>query len=257
VGLARGYLNRPDLTAEKFVPNPYGEAGSRMYRTGDIGRWLPDGNIEFIGRMDDQVKVRGFRIELGEVEGALRELDQVREAVVVAREDESGQKELIGYVVARQGQKLVVQEVREQLGRKLPQHMVPTGWVELDALPLNANGKVDRKALPAPSGARQVGREYVAPRTAMEEVLAEIWSQVLKVDRVGVHDDFFELGGHSLRAAQVISKIRSILSRDTTLKVLFESRTIESLATHLAKTNQKEPPTRIAKRSSRTQFVRS
>ncbi|MFN7609998.1 MAG: amino acid adenylation domain-containing protein, partial [bacterium] len=202
-GLARGYLNRPALTAEKFIANPYGEPGSRMYRTGDLGRYLPDGNIEFLGRIDHQVKIRGFRIELGEIENALLAHAQVREVVVLAREDDPGNKRLVAYVVgkaAAQAPSLTVSELRSHLGRTLPEYMVPTGWVFLDALPLNPNGKIDRKALPAPETTREdLGTEYVAPRTPTEELLAQIWAEVLKVERVGVFDRFRQLGGTSIQ----------------------------------------------------------
>ncbi|NNF93561.1 MAG: amino acid adenylation domain-containing protein, partial [Altererythrobacter sp.] len=211
-GLARGYLNRPELTAEKFIADPFSdEPHARLYRTGDWVRYQPDGNIEFIGRRDHQVKVRGFRIELGEIEAALGRLQPVQEAVVLLREDRPGDKRVVAYVVAEGEQAGLVEELRTQLKRELPDYMLPSAFVLLDALPLTPNGKVDRAALPAPEAADHLTAEYVAPRTPTEEILAGIWAEVLGVERVGVHDDFFELGGHSLLATQVISRVRQAL----------------------------------------------
>src|SRR5881394_1457353 len=179
-GLARGYLHRPDLTAERFVPNPFsGEGGERLYRTGDLGRWRGDGNIEFLGRMDEQVKIRGYRIEPGEIEAALREHGGVREAVVVAREEEGGEKRLVGYVVSEgSGGGVSVSELREYLKGRLPEYMVPSAFVSLEKLPLTPNGKLDRKALPAPDRRIEEGR-YVGPRNEVEEILCGIWTKVL------------------------------------------------------------------------------
>ncbi len=232
VGLARGYLRRPELTAERFVPHPFSDvAGARLYRTGDVVRYLPDGNLEFLGRLDDQVKIRGFRIECGEVEAALLGCVGVGEAVVVAREDAPGDKRLVGYVVPVDGSVLSTTELRESLRRVLPDYMVPSAFVVLDGLPLTPNGKVDRKALPAPDGSRpELGQEFVAPRTPTEELLAGIWCEVLGVDRVGVHDDFFALGGHSLLATQVVSRVRAAFQAELAVKSLFESSTLAGLA---------------------------
>jgi len=229
-GLARGYLNRPDLTAEKFVPDPFGEPGTRMYKTGDLARYLPDGNIEFLGRIDHQVKIRGFRIELGEIEEALRGCEGVREAVAQAREDEPGDKRLVAYVVPMSGA-ISVADLRNRLSAFLPEYMVPAAWVFLDALPLNSNGKIDHKALPAPELSRDgLDVDYVAPRNSIEELLAGIWAKVLKVERIGVHDNFFALGGHSLLAMQVVSRIRTALNTDLPLRVLFEASSLAALA---------------------------
>ena len=228
--LARGYRNRPELTAEKFIPNPFSnEPGARLYRTGDLVRYLPDGNLEFLGRIDEQVKIRGFRIELGEIEAVLAEHPAIREAAVIAREDIPGQKRLVAYIVPT-GSSVPNAEVAAYLREKLPDYMVPSSFVAMSALPLTANGKVDRKALPAPddSGSRQ--ESYVAPRTPVEEVLANIWAGILQRDRVGVHDDFFELGGHSLLATQVVSRVRQALVTELPLRALFETPTVAGLA---------------------------
>ena len=240
-GLARGYLNRPDLTAEKFVPNPFSsEPGSRLYRSGDLARYLPDGSIEFLGRVDNQVKIRGFRSELGEIESALRKHGRVREAVVVAREDSEkngkpADKRLVAYVVPNQGEALTVDELRGFLRQKLPEYMVPSVFVLLERLPLTPNGKVDRKALPAPDQSRpQLEDAFVAPRTRVEETLAGIWAKVLKLERVGIHDDFFELGGHSLLATQVMSRVRGAFQLNVPLRALFEKPTLGELATAIA-----------------------
>ncbi|WP_281174023.1 non-ribosomal peptide synthetase [Andreprevotia chitinilytica] len=231
-GLARGYLNRPDLTAEKFVPNPFGQAGARMYRSGDLARYLPDGRIDYLGRIDQQVKLRGFRIELGEIEATLMALPGVRSAVVLAREDVPGDKRLVAYVVADAGQKIEVSALREQLGQRLPDYMVPAHFMLLDQLPLTPNGKVDRKALPAPERSNDTVN-FVAPRNATETQLAAIWAEVLKLDRIGIHDNFFELGGHSLLATQVSSQLRRQLGRDLPLRQFFDHPTIAALATVL------------------------
>ncbi len=202
-GVARGYLNRPELTAEKFIPDPFSaEPGARMYKTGDLARYRPDGNIEFLGRADHQVKIRGFRIELGEIEAALGQHPAVREAVVLAREDAPGEKRLVAYVVAG-ARAADDDDLRRFLKEKLPEYMVPAVFVLLDALPLMPNGKIDRRALPAPDRSRpELDKAFVAPRTPTEELLAEIWAQLLDIERVGVHDNFFDLGGHSLLATQ-------------------------------------------------------
>jgi amino acid adenylation domain-containing protein/non-ribosomal peptide synthase protein (TIGR01720 family) len=231
-GLARGYLRRPDLTAEKFIPNPFSkEPGARLYKTGDLGRYLPDGNIEFLGRVDHQVKLRGFRIELGEIEAVLGQHSGVKEAAVIVREDRPDDKRLVAYFVSDQEPAPRVQELRNFLKEKLPEYMVPSTFVELEALPLTANGKVDRRALPAPSQDRQDQRAtFVAPRTPTEEMVASIFSQTLRVERVGVEDNFFDLGGHSLIATQVVSRIRDTLGVELPLRTLFEKPTVAGLA---------------------------
>ncbi|RYF23453.1 MAG: amino acid adenylation domain-containing protein, partial [Comamonadaceae bacterium] len=229
-GVARGYLGRPELTAEKFVPNPFAQPGARMYATGDLVRWLPDGKLEYLGRIDQQVKIRGFRIELGEIEAALRKLPQVRDAAVVAREDRPGDKRLVAYAVAQQeGEELDANAVRDALGKMLPEYMLPSQLMLLGALPLTPNGKVDRRALPAPDAA--AGDEhYVAPLTEVQEVLGRIWADVLKVERVGLKDNFFVLGGHSLLAVKLRSRVRSQLGVEMDLAQLFAHPVLEQFA---------------------------
>lgn len=232
VGLARGYLNRPGLTAERFVPDPFSRMpGARLYKTGDLARFVATGEIEFAGRMDQQVKVRGFRIELGEIETVLGQHPGVREAVVVAREDAPGGKRLIAYVVASEESPPTTSELREYLKRTVPEYMVPSSFVVLESLPLMATGKVDRNALPVPEQARpELAQVYVAPRTAVEEVLCRVFSEVLQVEPVGVCDSFFELGGHSLLATQVASRVRVAFQVELPLRRLFEAPTVERLA---------------------------
>jgi amino acid adenylation domain-containing protein len=231
-GLARGYLNRPALTAERFVPDPFGaRPGARLYRTGDIARRLPGGEIEFFGRADDQVKVRGFRIELGEVEAVLSQHAGVRECVVVAQDVGDGQKRLVGYVVAEAGAEVGAAELRQHLAEKLPDYMLPSAFVMLDEFPLTPNGKLDRRRLPAPDNARpELARQYVEPSNLLEEELAKIWSGLLGVERVGVYDDFFELGGHSLLAMQLISRVRADYDLEIPLRDFFRAPTLKSLA---------------------------
>jgi amino acid adenylation domain-containing protein/FkbM family methyltransferase len=231
-GVARGYLKQAELTAERFTPNPFArEAGARLYRTGDRVRRLADGNIEYIGRGDEQVKIRGHRIELGEIESVLMEHESVREAVVVAREGAGGtDKRLVAYVIGAGEEKINTRELQEYVKERLPQYMVPSIVIEMEKMPLTPNGKVDRRALPAPEQKRgELGVEYEAPRTAIEEILANIWSEVLGVEQVGIHDNFFELGGHSLLATQVISRLRHVFSVDLPLRSLFEQPNLGAL----------------------------
>ncbi|NPC86635.1 amino acid adenylation domain-containing protein, partial [Pyxidicoccus fallax] len=231
-GVVRGYLGRPELTAERFIPDPFASTpGERLYRTGDQVRRLADGGLEYLGRLDFQVKVRGFRIELGEIEAALEQHPRVRQAVVVAREDVAGDKRLVAYVVPPSGaQAPDASALREALKQQLPEYMVPSAFVALEALPLTFNGKLDRKALPAPDGALSARVEYVAPRSETEQKLASLWSEVLRVERIGIHDNFFELGGHSLLATQVASRIRTSFGVEVPLPTLFEATTLEMLA---------------------------
>jgi len=230
--LARGYLNRPDLTSKSFIPNPFSkDPGARLYLTGDLVRYLPDGNIEFLGRLDHQVKVRGFRIELGEVEAVLGQHPDVLETVVLARDETSGGKRLVAYLVLEEGKDPAVGELRQFLLGMLPDYMVPSTFVRLEALPLTSSGKVDRRALPAPDRQRpELDSEPVAPRTPTEEVLARIWAELLGLEQVGIHDNFFELGGHSLLATQVVTRIQDMLNVPIPLRVFFEMPTIAGLA---------------------------
>jgi amino acid adenylation domain-containing protein len=225
-GVVRGYLGRPGLTAERFVPDPFAtEPGARMYRTGDRVRWRAEGKLEFMGRLDDQVKIRGFRIEPGEVEAAMAAYPGVREARVMMREDQPGDKRLVAYVVGS----AEVDGLRAHLLHSLPEYMVPRAIVVLDRLPLNANGKVDRKALPVPEYASSE-ETYVAPRTPVEEVLAGIWAETLRLERVGVEESFFELGGHSLLATRVVSRVRELFAVELPLRAFFEGPTVAELA---------------------------
>lgn len=234
-GLSRGYLARPELTAEKFIPSPFGQQpGTRLYKTGDMARYLPDGNIEFLGRNDDQVKVRGYRIELEEIRARLREHLAVREAVVAVREDEPGDKHLVAYVVFNTEQPPAANDLRGFLEERIPGYMLPSKFVALEAMPLTTSGKIDRNALPSPGMNRVMLKEtYVAPRTAVEEVLSSIWSQVLNVEPVGINDNFFALGGDSMRSVQILSKAQE-RGWNFTLQQIFEAETIRVLAERLA-----------------------
>jgi amino acid adenylation domain-containing protein len=230
-GLARGYLNRPELTQAKFIPHPFApDKSARLYKTGDLARYLPDGNIEFLGRLDHQVKIRGFRIELGEIEVVISQHPQVSQVVAINREDISGNKHLVAYVITQSGAEISSAEIKDFVKDKIPSYMLPRIVMFLDSLPLTPNGKVDRKALPAPDGNIDREQEYVAPRTPNEEIIANIFSTVLGVKTVGIHDNFFELGGHSLLATQVISSLRQVFQIDLSVRRLFETPTVADLA---------------------------
>jgi amino acid adenylation domain-containing protein len=236
-GLARGYLRRPDMTAERFVPDPLsGATGARLYRTGDLGRYLPDGQLEFLGRADQQVKVRGYRIELGEIETALNSLHGVREAAVVVREDSAGDRRLVGYVMTARGSGLTAGELQGHLRARLPDFMVPATLVLAEELPRTPNGKIDRRALPKPqSFRREPEQAYAAPRTEIELLIVNIWQEVLRVERIGTHDNFFsDLGGHSLLMIQVAGKLQESLNRKVSIVEMFQHPTIHSLAKHLS-----------------------
>ncbi|MFI3157993.1 MAG: amino acid adenylation domain-containing protein [Methylococcaceae bacterium] len=232
-GIARGYLNRPELTAERFMADPFAkEADARMYKTGDLARWLADGTLEFLGRNDFQVKIRGFRIELGDIEAKLMEHPAVREAAVSAHQGADGLKRLAAYVVV-DGFMPAVPELRDFLNKSLPEFMIPSVFVSLDAMPVTANGKLDRKALPEPDMSQVPNADFIAPRSPVEQLLAGIWGEVLKTDRVGIHDNFFDLGGHSLLAMQVIVRVQEQLSVEISMFSLFERSTIAALAAHI------------------------
>jgi amino acid adenylation domain-containing protein len=241
-GLARGYLNRRELTAEKFIPNPFSdESNAKLYKTGDLVRYLPDGNIEFLGRIDNQVKIRGFRIELGEVEAVLGQHPAVRECVVIAQSDDTENKRLVAYVVPSQGHIIAVDDLRRFLKQKLPNYMIPSLFVLLEVLPLTSNGKVDRKALSALEGGKFGEAEsFVAPRTPIEELLAGIWVAVLGLEQVGIHDNFFDIGGHSLKATQVISRVRDVFSTELPIRCLFEFPTVADLSEHIENIRSQE-----------------
>jgi acyl-CoA synthetase (AMP-forming)/AMP-acid ligase II len=225
-GLARGYLNHPDLTAERFVPNPFSmKPGARLYKTGDLARFCADGKIEYAGRNDFQVKIRGYRIELGEIEFALAQHPNVRQAVVLARD-----KRLTAYVVLNEEGTATAKQLKEFLKQRLPEYMLPLSFVMLDSLPLTTTGKVDRNALPIDQIGFETKENYLAPRTALEQVLAGIFAEILSLERVGVNDGFFDLGGHSLLATQVLSRVRTAFQLAIPLRQLFETPTVAGFA---------------------------
>ncbi|MBE9209301.1 amino acid adenylation domain-containing protein [Nostoc sp. LEGE 06077] len=236
-GLARGYLHQPELTAQKFISNPFNlDSAARLYKTGDLVRCRANGTIEFLGRIDNQVKLRGFRIESGEIEAILNQHPSVQVSVVVVREDEPGNQRLVAYIVSQPAQTLVITELRRFLAEKVPNYMLPAAFVTLEKLPLTPNGKIDRRALPAPETTRT---NFVAPRNTIEEAIAQIWQQVLGIAQVGINDNFFELGGHSLLATQVISRLRKTLGVNLRLRALFASPTVAELATKIPQTTAK------------------
>lgn len=244
VGLARAYHNRPELTSEKFIANPFSaEAGARLYKTGDLARYLPDGNIEYLGRLDHQVKIRGFRVEPGEIAGALNQHPGIQTSTVIAREDTPGDKRLVAYLVNRYAS-LSSSALREYLREKLPEYMVPAAFVTLKSLPLTPNGKIDRNALPMPEP-ELAGKKFARPATTTEMLLAEIWHEVLQLREVGIHDNFFELGGHSLLAVQLIAKINKSLDVHLSVPVFFQNPTINKLALVLDPKNHHEPQPRL------------
>ena len=241
-GLARGYWHRPDLTKEKFIPSPIppqsplskGGRGDRLYKTGDLVRYKTEGKIEFLGRIDHQVKIRGFRIELGEIEVLLKQHPQVRETVVVARTDIANDSRIVAYIVIQENITPSVNKLREFLQAKLPDYMLPSAFVVLDALPLTPNGKINRRALPVPESLRpELTTTYQAPQSATEQKIAKLWQEVLHLDQVGIHDNFFDLGGHSLLLLEVNQKLNKSLPRDLSVVEMFQHPTIASLAQHL------------------------
>ena len=235
-GLAHEYLNRPELTRERFISNPFSDApDARLYKTGDLVRYLPDGNIEFLGRNDDQIKIRGFRVELSEIEAVLGRHSAVRETVVLVRDDSPDDKHLVGYVIATPGHTPTVADLRRFLRDKLPDYMVPTAFVFLDVLPVTPNGKVDRNALPAPEGHRpDLEAVYVAPQTELERTIAAVWQEVLHVEKVGLRDNFFDLGGHSLLLVRMNSKLQAVLNKEIPIVDMFKYPTVSALTKYLS-----------------------
>jgi acyl-coenzyme A synthetase/AMP-(fatty) acid ligase len=231
IGLARGYLDHPDLTAEKFVPDPFGAPGGRLYRTGDLTRTLQNGELDYLGRIDDQVKVRGLRIELGEIETLLVQHELIEAAAVAIHQDESGDKKLVAYLSPKTGAAPEIKKIKEFLRSRLPEHMVPAIWMTIGHIPLTRNGKTDRRALPAPDPARSNAEgPFTPPRTSVEAALADLWKDLLGVSRVGIEESFFDLGGHSVLAAQMVSRLRDLFMIDLTVRVVFERPTIQMLA---------------------------
>ncbi|WP_425413380.1 non-ribosomal peptide synthetase [Micromonospora pallida] len=248
-GTARGYVNRPDLTATRFVVNPYGPPGARMYRTGDLARWDAAGNLHFLGRTDDQVKIRGFRIELGEIETSLTARPDVRHAAVIAREDQPGDKRLVAYLVPTDdGTPIDLAQLRRELGAQLPDYMVPSAYVTMAALPITANGKLDRNALPAPE--RHTTTDDT-PRTARQDVLCRLFADVLGLPDVGTGDNFFDLGGHSLLATRLVNRIRTTLGVELGVRQLFENPTVAALEPHLTSARPARPTLRARSTGNR------
>ncbi|WP_348705598.1 amino acid adenylation domain-containing protein [Tenacibaculum sp. 190524A02b] len=228
IGVGRGYLNREELTQEKFINNPFTTKGDRLYKTGDLGRWLSDGTLEFVGRTDDQVKIRGYRIELGEIENALTSLESISQCCVLAKKDPSGINRLVAYLVVEE--EAEKEKIQEGIKESLPEYMIPQLWVVLEELPLTPNGKIDKKSLPEPDLSELSSKEYVAPSNETEEELVAIWQELLGIERIGIHDDFFELGGHSLLATRLVSMIRTRLATEVSIREIFEQTTVEEQA---------------------------
>ncbi|MBT3488025.1 MAG: AMP-binding protein, partial [Desulfobacula sp.] len=256
--LANGYLNRPELTDKSFIRNFFStEFKARLYKTGDLARYLPDGNIEFLGRIDHQVKIRGFRIELGEIESVLSKHEEVKEVVIIAREDQLGNKQLAAYCTSKQeGKAPEPSQLREFLRKKLPDYMIPSAFVILDALPLTPNGKIDRKALPAPDIDLMREHEFTEPKNEMEKIIAEIWKDVLNIEKVSVYDNFFELGGNSLLTVRLASQIEKAVGKDFPIANMFEYSTIEQMSKSLSKDKKASfsPLVRIQAKGEKTPF---
>ncbi len=242
IQVARGYVNRPDLTAEKFIPDPFSaEPGAHLYKTGDLCKFLPDGAIDYLGRLDFQVKIRGLRIEIGEIESVLSQHPDVREVVVVAREDTPGDKRLVAYFVSSKSSNVNIDDLRTFLKGKLADYMVPSAFLQMEAFPLTSSGKADRKALPAPAGMRQIETAFVAPQSEAENAIAEIWKEYLKLDAVGVHDNFFDLGGHSLLLVRIMNRLQQVFGRTMTVVDMFQHPTIQGLAEFVTADSQEAP----------------
>ncbi|TRU26494.1 MAG: amino acid adenylation domain-containing protein [Microcystis aeruginosa Ma_SC_T_19800800_S464] len=254
-GVTKGYLNRPELTTERFISSPFekdevipptplnkgGNEPSKLYKTGDLARYLPKGELEYLGRIDNQVKIRGFRIELGEIEALLASHPQIWETVVIVRDDTTGDKRLVAYIVPQSEKTITINEIRQFLKAKLPSYMIPNAFVILDALPLTANGKIDRRALPPPESSSEPSEKYVAPRNPIEDILVNVWSEILKVEKVGINDNFFELGGHSLLATKLVAQIRDRLKIELPLRQLFNTATLAELAQGIEQLKQQTP----------------
>lgn len=241
-GLGRGYWKRPELTAQKFVPDPFSQVpGARLYRSGDLGRYLPDGELEYLGRMDHQVKIRGFRIELGEIESAIQQHTGIRESLVLAREDTPGEKRLVAYLIRKPGMDVSLSELRQSLRERLPEYMVPSAFVWIEKLPLTINGKLDASALPVPeSGSTESAAAFVAPETEIQRLIVSIWQSVLERSSIGVNDNFFDLGGNSILMAEVHSQMETRLRRQFPITDLFAHTTVRALAEHFAANDNSE-----------------
>jgi acyl carrier protein len=242
IGVGRGYLYDPARTAEVFIADPFSdEPGARLYKTGDLVRYLPNADIEFMGRLDQQVKVRGFRVELGEIEAVLASHVAVRDCVVVTKANENEQQRLVAYVVMTQESPVLAGELRVFVKHHLPEYMVPAAFVMLEALPLTPNGKVDRQALPEPDISPELAGSYATPRTPVEEILTKVWSDVLELDRVGIYDNFFEIGGHSLLAMTIVAIVREKLEIELPLRRMFEEPTVAGLALVVEQIRSEQP----------------
>jgi amino acid adenylation domain-containing protein len=259
-GLARGYLNRPELTAEKFIVNPYAKSSfDRFYKTGDLAKYLADGNIEFIGRSDFQVKIRGFRIELGEIEAMISQHQDVQDVIVVAKDDPLGNKSLVAYVVLQLEIEITPSQLRSFLKEKLPDYMIPAAFVVMEKLPLTLNGKVDKKALPLPEDQRsQLDVDYVMPQTEVERLIASVWQEILQLSNVGIYDNFFEIGGNSLLLVQAYSKLQNLFGSQVSMVMLFRYPNIHALAEHLSQSQPTEAsePNRAENRKSRQYLMK-
>ncbi|MBM7586117.1 amino acid adenylation domain-containing protein [Bacillus pakistanensis] len=251
-GLALGYWNRPDLTKEKFIDHPFSHVeGAKLYKTGDIVKFLDDGNLDFIGRVDHQVKLRGFRIELGDIEESIRQNLRIKDAVVLLKEMDQGDKKLISYYTT--GEPLLKSELRKELSNKLPDYMIPSIFIEMDNLPLTSNGKVDRQCLPEPTEKDFEMGEYIAPRNSVEEMLTKIWQEILNHEKIGIHDNFFEIGGHSLLATQVISRVADNVGKQIPIRFIFEFPTIATMSSEIMKSDQKEEKKSILVKKNKEQ----